>query len=76
MPDEQFLAGHRYVQPVFSRRGNSLLVSGVSVPSDADTRVVGKNSLETNAHLGSAVGDDNLAGVERVADSNSAAVME
>ena len=39
-------------------------------------RVVGQHALEALAHLRRSVGDDDLAGVERVADPDPAAMME
>jgi len=76
MPDEHFLASHRYVQPVFSCRGNSLFVSSVSVARNADAGVICKHPLETNAHFGRAVSDYHLTGVKGQPDANSAAVVE
>ena len=49
---------------MFSSRRDSFLVPSVSVPRDANARVVGEHPLEANPHLGSPVGDDDLAGVK------------
>ena len=46
------------------RRRDSLLVPSISVPGDANAGVIGKHPLEANPHLGSPVGDDDLAGVK------------
>jgi hypothetical protein len=41
-----------------------------------DAGVVGQHALQPLAHLGRAVGDDHLPGVQRVADAHAAAVVE
>jgi len=49
---------------MFSSCRDSLLVPSVSVPGDANPRIIGEHPLEANPHLGSPVGDDDLAGVK------------
>ena len=64
------------MDPVLPRRLHCLLVPRVSVTRHTYAWIVGENPLQTDAHLGRSVGDDYLAGVKRVADSNPAAMME
>lgn len=58
------------------RCSNSLFISSISVPSNANAGVVRKHPLETHAHFGRAVSDYHLTGVKGQPDANSAAVME
>ena len=69
-------ARHRQVDTVFSRRRNSFLVSSVCVPRYTRAGIVGKHTLEAHAHLGSAIRDDHLPRVQRVADADSPSVVE
>ena len=55
---------------------NSSLVAGIGMAGDSDTGIIGENALEPLAHFRSAIGDDHLPGMKRVADADAAAVME
>ena len=46
------------------------------MPHDANAWVIGEDALQPLAHLGRTVGDNDLAGVKRVADANAATVMK
>ena len=54
----------------------ALRVAGVGVAHDADARVGGQDALQALGHHVGAVGDDDHAGVDRVADAHAAAVVE
>ena len=56
--------------------GHRFRVSSVGVTRDSGARIIRENPLEADPHLGRSVGNNDLAGVQRVADSDSAAVME
>ena len=58
------------------RRRDGFLVSCIGVPGYTNPRIVGQNPFKADAHLRSAVGDDHLTGVERVADADSPTVVE
>src|SRR4051812_5127654 len=52
------------------------VVAGVDVAHDAEGGVALEDALEAAGGFGRAVGDDDLAGVKRVADADAAAVVE
>ena len=52
------------------------LVTRISMTCDADSGIVGKDTLESLTHFRSAVGYDHLTGMKRIADAHSAAMME
>src|SRR5262245_27076843 len=70
------LSIHRQLDAGPLRGRARIVISGVRVPRDADTGVVGEHALEADPHLRRSVGDDDLARVQRVADADAAAVME
>src|SRR5258705_13985557 len=43
---------------------------------DADSGIIGQHAVQPRVHFGAAVRDDHLSGMERVSDSDSAAMME
>ena len=57
-------------------RLDRFLVAGVEVAENACRRVGCQNALQALGHLVGAVGDDDHAGVDRVADPDAAAVMD
>src|SRR5205823_996422 len=67
---------HRDVYPLFPSAGGGLLVASVNVSHDAGTRVVGEHAGEAFGGSWSAIGDDDLAGMDRVADADAAAMVE
>src|SRR6202034_4896328 len=50
-------------------------VAGVDVAGDADARIVGEDALDARGHFLRPVGDQHLPRVQRVANADSAAVM-
>src|SRR3954471_10591816 len=67
---------HRQVELVIASGVYRSFVSSVSVTRDAGAGIVGQDALEAGAHLRRTIGDDNLAGVQGVADSHATAVMK
>ena len=59
-----------------ARRIEGPLVAGVGVASYSDAGIVGKDPLQTSSGSRRAVGNDHLAGMQRVTDPNAAAVMK
>src|SRR5207237_4654229 len=57
------------------RRFESFVVAGVGVADDAHAGVGGQHALEAGGGFGSAVGYDDLAGVDAVTDAHAAAVV-
>ena len=53
------------MQAVLPCRSDRILVSSISMPGNTNARIIGEHPLETKAHLGSPVGNDDLAGVKR-----------
>jgi len=51
-------------------------VTGVGVAKDPQSRIAGKDALETAFGIFSALGDDDHAGVLRIADTDTAAVVD
>src|SRR5215207_2109919 len=73
---EGLASPHWKVNPVPPRGLEGRLVPRVGVAGDAEPRVVGQYALQPQAHLGSAVGDDYLPRVQRIADPDAPAVVE
>jgi len=51
-------------------------VAGVGMPSDADAGIVGEHAGQSFAHLGRPVSDDDLPRMQRVADTNTSAMVK
>jgi hypothetical protein len=58
------------------RGRDRLFITRVCVPRDAGSRIVRKYALETNTHLRRSVSHNYLPGVERIADSDTPAVVK
>src|SRR5919108_4110449 len=67
---------HRNFNSFLNGRFDRQLVPGVRMTRDAESGIVRQHTLEPNAHLGSAIGDDYLPRMERVANPDPAAVVE
>ena len=52
------------------------LVAGIDVAGDAHARVGGQDAFQTNGCFGRAIGHDDLAGMQAVADADADAVVE
>ena len=63
-------------EPVLLGGGERLVVAGVGVAHDAGARIGRQHALEPLGHLVGAVGDDDHARVDRVADADAAAVVD
>src|ERR1044072_8851841 len=70
------LAEQRNLQALRARRLFGLFVVRIHLARDAEAGVVGEHAVETLRRFRCAVGDRDLTGVERVADADTAAVME
>ncbi len=57
-------------------RGDRLGIARVDVPDDSHPGIGRQDTLEPRRHLVGAVGDDDHAGVDRVADPDAAAVVD
>ena len=68
--------GPREVEPALARDVERLLVAGVGVPHDARAGVGREDALELRRGRVGPVGDDDHAGVDRVADPDAAAVVD
>src|SRR5207244_5834237 len=66
----------RQVEPVTPGSLDRLGIAGVGVAHDPGAGVGGQHALEPPGRVGGAVGDDDHAGVERVADADAAAVVD
>ena len=69
-------ARHRRLEAVPRCRGDRLVVARVDVAQDARARVGREHPLEPLRRLVGAVGDDDHARVDRVADADAAAVVD
>ena len=67
---------HGRAQAVLARCRLGLVVAGVEVPDDAHARIRGQYALEPLCRCLGTVGDDDHAGMDRVADADAAAVMD
>src|SRR5512133_1983238 len=67
---------HRNLHSLRPRRLACDLVSCIRMPSHADAGVVSQHAIEAQAHLRRAVGNDDLTGVQGVADADAAAMVE
>ena len=56
--------------------GDRLGIAGVGVAHDAEPGIARQHALELLVRLARAVGDDDHAGVQRVADADAAAVVD
>src|SRR5919108_1554756 len=66
----------RWLQPVRTRGFERLVVAGVGMAQHTCPRIGGQDTLEALGHLVRAVGDDDHAGVDRIADADAATVVD
>jgi hypothetical protein len=69
-------AQHWNLNTFFSGSFDGLVVTGIDVPRHAQTRIVGQYSIQTLGCVRCAIGDGDLACVQRIANANSATVMK
>src|SRR5437867_10448359 len=62
--------------PRFPGKVPCLFISSVGMADNSDAWIVGKHSVQPVRHLVCAVGDDDLAGMQRIADSCAASMVE
>src|SRR6058998_1670799 len=60
--------------PRFPGKVPCLFISSVGMADNSDAWIVGKHSVQPVRHLVCAVGDDDLAGMQRIADSCAASM--
>src|SRR5687768_7077546 len=70
------LGEHWQIETLLLRAGNRLLITRIRMAHDAGGGVVPEDALEATCRLVGAVGDDDHAGVLRIAHADPAAVME
>ena len=63
------------VECVLARSPHRLVVAGVGMPHHAGAGIGRQHPLEPLGRIGAAVGEDDHAGVDRVADPDAAAVF-
>ena len=66
---------HRQPHAALFGHGHCLGVAGIGMTCHADPGIGGEHPLQPRVRIGGAVGDDDHAGVQRLADADAAAVM-
>src|SRR5262245_49032741 len=66
----------RNAHPALAGAGSGTVVAGIDVADDTHARVAGQDALEAFLGSGGAIGDDDHAGVQTVADAHAATVVD